>query len=181
MSETLTSSPVALISGATSGIGLALAKTYARKGVRVAAGYYPADPHDPIKAQAAVAAAGGEAIWLPLDVGLTDSVASFTARAYQHFGRIDYMVANAGVLRRSPIGERRQMGRYAQRGFNRRHALFSRSFRLSGDGRQSGRGVLYRRGVLWLAGSCALCGGEGGRTGDLSLRGGGACAAGNSL
>ncbi|MCV9878732.1 SDR family NAD(P)-dependent oxidoreductase [Brenneria izbisi] len=105
MSETLISSPVALISGAASGIGLALAKTYARQGVRVAAGYYPADPHDPIKAQAAVAAAGGEAIWLPLDVGSTDSVASFTARAYQHFGRIDYMVANAGVLRRSPIGE----------------------------------------------------------------------------
>ncbi|MEE3651179.1 MULTISPECIES: SDR family NAD(P)-dependent oxidoreductase [unclassified Brenneria] len=105
MAETLSSAPVAMISGAASGIGLALAQAYARKGVRVVAGYYPADPHDPDAAQAAVAAAGGEAIWLPLDVASTPSVAAFVDAACQHFGRIDYVVANAGVLRRSPIGE----------------------------------------------------------------------------
>ena len=38
---------VALITGAASGIGQALAVAYARHGVAVVGGYYPADPHDP--------------------------------------------------------------------------------------------------------------------------------------
>lgn len=40
-------SPVALITGAASGIGQALAVAYAQRGVRVVGGYYPGDPHDP--------------------------------------------------------------------------------------------------------------------------------------
>ena len=43
--QSSTSQPVAAISGAASGIGLALATLYAQRGVRVIAGYYPADPH----------------------------------------------------------------------------------------------------------------------------------------
>ncbi|AUG98692.1 NAD(P)-dependent oxidoreductase [Prodigiosinella confusarubida] len=105
MTKQLSSAPVAVISGAASGIGLSLAKTYARHGVRIAAGFYPADPHDSEKAAAEIIAAGGEAIWLPLDVASTPSVDRFVEQAWQHFGRIDYVIANAGVLRRSPIGE----------------------------------------------------------------------------
>lgn len=57
--QSSTSQPVAAISGAASGIGLALATLYAQRGVRVIAGYYPADPHDPAIAAAQVEAAGG--------------------------------------------------------------------------------------------------------------------------
>jgi len=101
----LNGSPVALISGAASGIGLALAQAYARNGVRVAGGYYPADPHDPRQAAALVDAAGGGALWLELDVTSTASVDAFAQQALEHFGRVDYVVANAGLLYRSPIGE----------------------------------------------------------------------------
>ena len=38
---------VAVITGAASGIGQALAVAYARAGVAVVGGYFPADPHDP--------------------------------------------------------------------------------------------------------------------------------------
>lgn len=105
MIEHATSRPVALISGAASGIGLALALEFARCGVRVATGYFPQDPHDYRQAAAQVEAIGGEALWLELDVTSTPSVNAFTQRAAEHFGRIDYAVANAGLLRRSPIGE----------------------------------------------------------------------------
>lgn len=102
---TTQTNPVALISGAASGIGLALAKAYAQRGVKVVGGFYPADPHDPKRAAAEVEALGGDALWLPLDVAETASVNAFVAAAIAHFGRIDYVVANAGVLRRAPIAE----------------------------------------------------------------------------
>ncbi|MDE1186346.1 MAG: SDR family oxidoreductase [Pantoea sp.] len=105
MQDSVSTQPVAAISGAASGIGLALATLYAQRGVRVIAGYYPADPHDPAVAAAQVEAAGGDAIWLPLDVATTDSVDTFIAQGVAHFGRLDYMVANAGILRRAPIEE----------------------------------------------------------------------------
>jgi len=105
MTDTLLLRPVALISGAASGIGLALAETYARHGVRVVAGYLPQDSHDHRQAAARVTAAGGTALWLELDVTSTPSVEAFAQRAEAHFGRIDYVIANAGLLRRSPIGE----------------------------------------------------------------------------
>ncbi|MFB5079467.1 SDR family NAD(P)-dependent oxidoreductase [Raoultella sp. C349492] len=105
MHMTISSQPVAAISGAASGIGLALATLYARRGVRVIAGYYPDDPHDPAAAAAQVEAAGGEALWLPLDVADTASVDAFISQGVNHFGRLDYVIANAGILRCSPIEE----------------------------------------------------------------------------
>ncbi|PLP37629.1 short-chain dehydrogenase, partial [Klebsiella variicola] len=54
METTNISQRVAAISGAASGIGLALATLYARRGIRVIAGYYPDDPHDPTVAAAQV-------------------------------------------------------------------------------------------------------------------------------
>ncbi|MBI6906756.1 SDR family NAD(P)-dependent oxidoreductase [Pseudomonas sp. SIMBA_059] len=96
---------VALITGAASGIGQALAVAYARSGVAVAGGYYPADPHDPQTTVRLVEAAGGECVMWPLDVGDSASVDALAAQTVEHFGRLDYAVANAGLLRRAPLLE----------------------------------------------------------------------------
>ncbi|AVE07367.1 MULTISPECIES: SDR family NAD(P)-dependent oxidoreductase [Pseudomonas] len=96
---------VALVTGAASGIGQALAVAYARSGVAVAGGYYPADPHDPQTTVRLVEAAGGECVMWPLDVGDSASVDALAAQAVEHFGRLDYAVANAGLLRRAPLLE----------------------------------------------------------------------------
>jgi 3-oxoacyl-[acyl-carrier protein] reductase len=96
---------VALITGAASGIGQALAVAYARSGVAVVGGYYPADPHDPQTTISLVEEAGGKCLMLPLDVGDTASVDTLAAQAVEHFGRLDYAVANAGLLRRAPLLE----------------------------------------------------------------------------
>lgn len=52
-----------------------------------------------------VQAAGGECVMLPLDVGNSASVDALAEQAVQHFGRLDYAVANAGLLRRAPLLE----------------------------------------------------------------------------
>ncbi|NAS69589.1 short-chain dehydrogenase [Pseudomonas syringae pv. actinidiae] len=96
---------VAMVTGAASGIGQALAVAFARQGVAVAGGYYPADPHDPDETRRLVEEAGGECLMLPLDVTFTASVDDLAAAAIKAFGRIDYAVANAGLLRRAPLLE----------------------------------------------------------------------------
>jgi 3-oxoacyl-[acyl-carrier protein] reductase len=101
----LESSPVALITGAASGIGQALAVTYAQRGVRVVGGYFPGDPHDPQNTLDRVAQAGGECIMVALDVTQTASVDAAAAQAVERFGRLDYAVANAGLLRAAPLLE----------------------------------------------------------------------------
>ncbi|PMY34766.1 SDR family NAD(P)-dependent oxidoreductase, partial [Pseudomonas sp. FW306-2-2C-D06C] len=98
-------SKVALITGAASGIGQALAVAYARHGVAVVGGYFPADPHDPQATRDLVAAAGGQCLMLPLDVTDSASVDALAEQAVAHFGRLDYAVANAGLLRRAPLLE----------------------------------------------------------------------------
>ncbi|WP_277963566.1 SDR family oxidoreductase [Pseudomonas sp. RIT-To-2] len=98
-------SPVAFITGAASGIGQALAVAYAQRGVRVVGGYFPGDPHDPQHTASRVAQVGGECIMLALDVTSTESVDAAAAQAVEQFGRLDYAVANAGLLRAAPLLE----------------------------------------------------------------------------
>jgi 3-oxoacyl-[acyl-carrier protein] reductase len=96
---------VALITGAASGIGQALAVAFARHGVAVAGGYFPADPHDPDVTSRLVAEVGGECLMAALDVTRTESVDALAEQAVAQFGRLDYAVANAGLLRRAPLLE----------------------------------------------------------------------------
>ncbi|RMR03355.1 Short-chain dehydrogenase/reductase SDR [Pseudomonas savastanoi pv. glycinea] len=96
---------VAVITGAASGIGQALAVAFAQKDVAVAGGFYPADPHDPQETIRLVEAAGGECLMAALDVTSTQSVDALADQAIEAFGRIDYAVANAGLLRRAPLLE----------------------------------------------------------------------------
>ncbi|KIQ01311.1 MULTISPECIES: SDR family NAD(P)-dependent oxidoreductase [Pseudomonas] len=97
--------PVAMITGAASGIGQALAVAYARSGVRVAGGYFAGDPHDPAETLRLVEGAGGECIMLAADVTDSASLDALAAAAVERFGRLDYAVANAGLLRRAPLLE----------------------------------------------------------------------------
>ncbi len=96
---------VAVITGAASGIGRALAVHYARRGVLSVIGTFPGDPHDPEETLELVQKAGGEAVIHEVDVRSTSSVDAFAKRAVTEYGRLDYAIANAGVLRNSPLDE----------------------------------------------------------------------------
>lgn len=95
----------AIITGAASGIGRALAVHYARQGVRTIIGTFSGDPHDPEQTLRGVQEAGGQAVVHEVDVRSTDSVDAFAERAIHEYGRLDYAIANAGVLRNSPLAD----------------------------------------------------------------------------
>lgn len=95
--------PVAFITGAASGIGQALAIAYAEQGVNIVGGYYALDPHDPAETQRQVKDLDGQCIMVPVDVSNSASVDQAIDQAIQHFGRLDYVVANAGLLRQASL------------------------------------------------------------------------------
>lgn len=96
---------VAIVTGGASGIGQALAEVYARQGVDTVIGYHPGDPHDPTETRALVESAGGRTVLVPADVRSTTDCEGLVATALEHYGRLNIAVANAGILRRSPIEE----------------------------------------------------------------------------
>jgi short-subunit dehydrogenase len=87
----------ALVTGASSGIGRALALRLAREGARVA---LVARREAELEAVASgIRAAGREALVLPCDVADPEGVAAVAVRALERFGRIDLLVNNAGYGR----------------------------------------------------------------------------------
>lgn len=92
---------VSIISGAASGIGRAAAERLAARGDRVVIGTFPCDPHDPSITLDAVTSVGGTGSIIDLDVRRTESVAAFVEAALRAYGRIDHVIANAGILRRA--------------------------------------------------------------------------------
>ena len=82
--------PVVLITGASSGIGLSLAETYASRGARVALLARRAD-----RLEEAAKRIGGVAI--RCDVSVDGDMERAATEVEQRFGRIDVAIANAGI------------------------------------------------------------------------------------
>jgi 3-oxoacyl-[acyl-carrier protein] reductase len=95
----------ALITGAASGIGRALAVALASTGTAVAIGTFDGDPHDPQETLRAVEAAGGQGFVVPADVRDSGQLARAAGAAAERFGGLAGVVANAGVLERRPLAE----------------------------------------------------------------------------
>lgn len=85
---------VAVVTGASSGIGEAIAEEYARRGVRVA---LLARRVDRLEALAERLGGPARALAVPADVCSDASLEAATAAVLAHFGRIDVVIANAGI------------------------------------------------------------------------------------
>ena len=86
---------VALISGGARGMGAAEARLFAREGARVVlSDLLDAEGK---QVEAAVTAAGGEALYVHLDVTSETEWERAVATAVARFGRLDILVNNAGV------------------------------------------------------------------------------------
>jgi NAD(P)-dependent dehydrogenase (short-subunit alcohol dehydrogenase family) len=87
---------VALVTGASSGIGRGAARIFAREGAKVAV---VADKNIQGGEQtvALIKAAGGDAFFVKCDVSNADEVKNMVDRCVQTYGRLDYAFNNAGV------------------------------------------------------------------------------------
>ncbi len=86
---------VAVVTGASGGIGEALALMLAEEGASVALAGRRAEELDRVGAR--IAAAGGRAITIPTDVRRDDDLAALLARTERELGPVDVLVNNAGI------------------------------------------------------------------------------------
>ena len=95
---------VALITGASSGIGRATAELFASNGAKVVVAARRQDELDSLVA--AIEARGGQATAVQTDVSVATEVERMVNHAIKTFGRLDYAVNNAGIEGRfAPITE----------------------------------------------------------------------------
>jgi 3-oxoacyl-[acyl-carrier protein] reductase len=107
MKTTLTSAQplagkVAIVTGASRGIGRAIAERLSHDGAAVVINY----SQNAAKAEALAAelvAAGGRAVAVRADLGQLDEVRDLFKQTQAHFGRLDILVNNAGVAGGGPI------------------------------------------------------------------------------
>ncbi|CAM1000375.1 D-beta-hydroxybutyrate dehydrogenase [Rhodanobacter sp. Root179] len=94
---------VALITGAASGLGKAIAELYAKHGASVAIADINQQAADAVAAE--INAAGGQAIGIAMDVSNEEAVNAGTDQVVAAFGRLDILISNAGVQIINPIDQ----------------------------------------------------------------------------
>src|SRR5207244_7785857 len=92
------SNKVAIVTGASKGIGAGIATALGAEGARVAVNY-SSDREGAERVAQAITDNGGEAIAVAADVSKAADVARLFKEVHSAFGRLDVLVNNAGVFR----------------------------------------------------------------------------------
>ncbi|MFO7633613.1 MAG: SDR family NAD(P)-dependent oxidoreductase [Caldilinea sp.] len=99
---------VALITGATGGIGSAIARLFAQEGAAVVVADIAANRVEQMAAS--ITQAGGAALGVILDVTKSESCRQAVAAAVARFGKLTTLVNSAGILRTGRIDEMDERG-----------------------------------------------------------------------
>jgi 3-oxoacyl-[acyl-carrier protein] reductase len=94
----------AIVTGASKGIGAAVAKRLAADGFRTIVNY-SSSATEAEQLVAAIKAAGGRAMAIGADVANASAVRTLFDQAEAEFGPVDVLVNNAGILKNSPLAE----------------------------------------------------------------------------
>src|SRR3954464_4174665 len=94
----MTHSPVALVTGSSSGIGAQVARRLVAEGHRVVVN----SVRSVDEGRAVAAGLGDVAHYVQGDVAILDDAQRLVAETVQHFGRLDVLVNNAGTTVRIP-------------------------------------------------------------------------------
>jgi len=93
---------VAVVTGASKGIGAAIAKSLAAEGASVVVNYASSKAGADVVV-AAITAAGGKAVAVGGDVSKTAEAQGIVAAAIKNYGRLDILVNNSGVYEFAPV------------------------------------------------------------------------------
>jgi len=93
---------VALVTGASRGIGRAIAVRLTREGAAVTVNY-ASRADEARKLVGEIEAAGGKALAVQADVGRVADVVRLFDEALAHFGKLDILVNNAGIMLTKPV------------------------------------------------------------------------------
>ncbi|MBX9589989.1 MAG: glucose 1-dehydrogenase [Hyphomonadaceae bacterium] len=154
---------VAIVTGGACGIGAACASTLAREGARVAVTDVD-DAHGEGVA-AAIRSAGGEALYLHQDVTQEEHWPGVVATVEGRYGRLDVMVANAGIAIRVPIVDMTLADWRRQQAVNLEGVFLSVKHAVPAMRRAGGGSIIIMsslaglRGAAGLGGYCATKGG----------------------
>jgi 3-oxoacyl-[acyl-carrier protein] reductase len=88
---------VAIVTGAAQGIGAAIARAFAREGARVGVVDLSLPRAEAVAAE--LRAAGSDAIGLACNVASRADVDAMVVAMHDHFGRVDILINNAGIVR----------------------------------------------------------------------------------
>ena len=88
---------VAIVTGASRGIGNAIAKKFAKEGARVVVNYNSSE-ENAVRLTEEIRREGGDAIAVRADVSKTADVKQLVRKTLEKYGRVDILVNNAGVL-----------------------------------------------------------------------------------
>jgi 3-oxoacyl-[acyl-carrier protein] reductase len=95
---------VAVVTGASKGIGAAIAKLYAAEGASVVVNYSSSKAGaDQVVAD--IVKAGGKAIAVQANVAVKSDIENLFKQAIQAYGKVDILVNNAGIYEFSPLEE----------------------------------------------------------------------------
>jgi 3-hydroxybutyrate dehydrogenase len=142
---------VALITGAASGIGKAIAELYAKNGAAVAIADINQQAAD--AAAAEINAAGGKAIGVAMDVTDEAAVNAGTDQVVQAFGHLDILISNAGVQIINPIDQfafadwKKMLAIHLDGGFLTTKAALQHMYKEDGTGKSRGGIVIYMGSV----------------------------------
>src|SRR5437588_2035175 len=96
---------VALVTGAGSGIGRAIAERFAAEGAHVVINYHPGGKHSGVEVQEAITKRGQSALALAANVSRRQEVETMFEQAIAQFGQLDIVISNAGIQIKKPFVE----------------------------------------------------------------------------
>lgn len=91
-----------LVTGSSRGIGAAIAQAAAQAGAKVIVNY-AGNQAEALAVVATIEQAGGQAVAVQADISKPADVKRLFAEALTHFGRLDVLVNNAGIMTLSPL------------------------------------------------------------------------------
>jgi 3-oxoacyl-[acyl-carrier protein] reductase len=93
---------IALVTGASRGIGRAIAERLSHDGVAVVVNY-ASNAAEARKVVAHIESSGGKAMAIQADIGRVPEIVRLFDEAIAHFGKLDILVNNAGIMPVNPV------------------------------------------------------------------------------